>query len=107
MKKSQDEKLLKDAHRLLENPFWIQELKVNTPYTRTQDDHDGTWTGKVSVTFGPDGDAWVEVDKTDSLRFREPVIGGGRSPRVRNALMLLALAIKLDNEDCPEPVESS
>lgn len=28
--------------------------------------------------------------------------GGGKSQRVRNALMILALAIKLDNEEYPQ-----
>jgi hypothetical protein len=31
-----------------------------------------------------------------------PLIGGGQSPRVRNALLILAEAIRLDNIDAPQ-----
>jgi len=36
-----------------------------------------------------------------TLRFRN-TFGGGNSERVRIALMILALAIKLDNEERPQ-----
>ena len=68
------------------------------------DDHDGTKKGAVNVTFSEDGDAWVSIlgkDNGESLRFRT-FFGGGQSPRVRNALMILALAIKLDNDPDPK-----
>ena len=50
----------------------------------------------VSVVFSPDGDAWVTTDPR-GCRFRT-YAGGGTSLRVRNALLMLAMAIKLDNE---------
>jgi hypothetical protein len=75
-------------------------LVCNEPYSRLHDDHDGEFTGKISVVFSPDSDAWVYIDKRDGLRFRT-YSGGGASLRVRNALIILALAIKLDNEEHP------
>lgn len=66
---------------------------------------DDTRLGGISVVFSRDGDAWVGIDPdpdenmTHTLRFREPTTGGGESPRVRQALMILAMAIKADNED--------
>ena len=101
MKEVSMERLIKDAHRILENPFWIQELDVNAFYERLHDDHDGTFQGKITVSFSVDGDAWIGIDGHPSLRFRT-FQGGGVSLRVRNALVVLALAIKLDNEKCPQ-----
>ncbi|MFA5124874.1 MAG: hypothetical protein WC473_03605 [Patescibacteria group bacterium] len=99
------ERLIKDAHRVLNNPFWIPELEANRVFERIHDDHDGTFTGRLMVQFTKDGDAWIKTDKHHgpSLRYRSP-LGGGSSPRVKNALMLLALAIKLDNEQRPQEV---
>lgn len=91
------ERLYGDALRVLESPWWASTLEVMTPYSRLHDDHDGEFRGNITVTLSPDGDAWVSADTLESLRFRTPM-GGGNSPRVRNALMLLALAIKLDEE---------
>jgi len=90
-------------HKILEDLPWPQELSTGTSYRRLHDDHDGTREGELIVGFSPDGDAWVYTDKHQgpSLRFRMPM-GGGRSPRVRNALVLLALAIKLDSEERPD-----
>jgi hypothetical protein len=98
------ERLEKDVKRVLENPFWIQGLSYKTAYSRIHDDHDGTFDGEIGVYFTQDSDAWVEIAKKDggALRFREGIIGGGSSPRVRNALMILAYAIKLDNEKHPQ-----
>lgn len=100
------ERLLKDVRRVLENPFWIPELSSEEVYTRIHDDHDGTFEGKISIGFSHDGDAWIYVDKAhSSLRFRT-FFGGGMSERVRNALMILAYAIKLDNEKKPQKVKN-
>jgi len=104
MRKVKIDRLIKDARRVLEHPFWIPDLKMKTPYTRIHDDHDGTFKGSITVGFSEDGDAWLNVDPTHngvSLRFRN-LFGGGVSLRVRNALMILALAIKLDNEKKPQ-----
>ena len=94
------EMLIKDAHRVLENPFWIDEIEPNFSYERLHDDHDGNRVGKICVNFLINGDAVLSTDSHHGphLRFRT-FGGGGKSPRTRNALMLLALAIKLDNEE--------
>lgn len=100
------ERLIKDVRRVLEGNFWIPDLETMKPYSRLHDDHDGTFVGDVSVVLSQDGDAWLRIigERTsDSLRFRMAgfTAGGGMSPRVRNALMILAFAIKLDNEENP------
>ncbi len=89
---------------LLETPFWPRLLDVNTTYTRLGDDT----SGEVSVFIAPDADAWITVfsrpDPEESgfaHRFRSG-FGGGESEGVRNALLVLAVAIKLANEKHPQ-----
>jgi hypothetical protein len=98
------ERLLKDARRVLEHHFWIPEVQTKTAYERLHDDHDGTRMGTVVVHFLENGDAILDMRRSHearALRFRA-ALGGGESLRVHNALMLLAYAIKLDNEKCPQ-----
>ena len=104
MREISQERLIKDTKRVLENPFWIPDLVSGKGYRRLHDDHDGTREGEIEVIFDSQGDAWFMTDKHQGvpLRFRE-ALGGGRSQRVRNALMILAWAIKLDNRDHPDP----
>lgn len=87
---------------LLERPYWLQHLQLGHAYTRRHDDTDGDRSARqdVTVVFGPDGDAWVHVG-LDALRFRTWA-GGGQSLRVRAALMVLAEAIRRDNEEIPQ-----
>lgn len=103
------ERLLKDFKRVLENPFWIPTLHTDELYIRTHDDHDGTFNGKITMSFDKMGDAWLICDPPSAfnrcLRFRT-FGGGGNSLRVRQALMLLAEAIRLDNLERPEPGQS-
>ncbi len=95
----------KDIDALLgEHMIWPEGLEAATQYRRTHDDHDGTCDGKISVVIGHDGDAWVDLQgkrPCESLRYRT-YQGGGRSLRVRNALLILAYAIMLDNKELPE-----
>lgn len=86
--------------KVLETPFWPDEIVADRRYFRTHDDCDGDRGEGVSVTITPDGDAWVETRTKpgSTCRYRMPLFGGGNSPRVRNALLLLAVAIKLDND---------
>lgn len=97
---------LKQIHTLLETPFWPQTIQSGKLYLRYEDDSP---EGSLSVSFDVDGDGYIRVyqniDPTEhnwSLRFRILMSGGGESPRVRNALLILAEAIRLDNEERPQ-----
>jgi len=93
----------KTIHEILDECFWPQSLDCNQVYFRTHDDCDGNLVDGLSVTITPDGDAFVKAvaERLYSCRFRMPLSGGGLSPRVRNALLILAMAIKKDNEEFP------
>lgn len=98
------EQIVAEARQLLENPIWISAIKTNGTYSRVQDDCDGDPSQTLVVSFTPDGDAWVRINHPNpvsSLRFRQPITGGGSSPRTRNALILLAYAMMLDNQEQP------
>ena len=90
---------------LLDHPFWPRDLEACISYNRRNDEN----YSLLNVTFGSDGDGWIEVLQTPDpdepgntiQRFRN-YFGGGESPRVHNALLMLALAIKLDNEERPQ-----
>lgn len=84
--------------QLLEAYFWPTHLQPNRRYVRLHDDHAGTFEGRLSIVIGEDGDAWVATDGPEPLRFRMPTTGGGRSPYTRTALVILAEAIRLDDE---------
>jgi len=88
------------ACKLLETPFWPDGIDTRTRYFRTHDDCDGEMHKGISVLFSEDGDSWVRTCP-DGCRFRT-YGGGGMSLRVRNAMLLLALAIKMDNEERPQ-----
>lgn len=90
---------------VIEAVEWLPELETNCNYFRTHDDCEGDLSQGLNVIFSMDGDAWVSTRYGESCRFRMPFGGGGRSPRVRNALMVLAMAIKLDNEEETQRVE--
>ena len=89
---------------LLEGAYWPGSLEVQQCYARLQDDTEGA-TGEeqeVSVVVGPDGDVWLRAaGGATALRFRT-YSGGGHSLRTRNALLVLAEAIRRDNEDRPQ-----
>ncbi|MFA5651964.1 MAG: hypothetical protein WC933_01225 [Candidatus Paceibacterota bacterium] len=99
----------KKIERLLKSVLtWPEELKTDVPYRRKHDDNEGK-NEYLQVSFTCDGDAWIKINKPSpsiahgsSLRFRMVPCGGGASPRVKNALMILAYAIHLDNKDYPE-----
>jgi hypothetical protein len=98
---------------LLEWSPWHAGVNTMQTYKRRSDDTDGQDQG-ISVTFGPDNDAWFEIrsftkdretgeSKFDrgSHRFRT-YFGGGSSLRVRAALIILARAIDLDQTENPD-----
>ena len=108
------ETLVRYAKRVLETPFWFPTLETDTDYARLHDDHDGTCEGSLHVHIDRMGDVFVHIQSrtresggfspefrmTDHLRFRIHG-GGGMSQRTRSALMILAEAIRLDNEEVP------
>lgn len=89
--------------RALMPNYWLQTLSTRTSYTRRHDDTDGQTDHEqdLSVMIGPDGDCWLEAGGGKLLRFRT-MSGGGQSLRTRQALMVLAEAIRLDNEEYPQ-----
>ena len=102
--KVSDEKIPETIKVVLESYFWLPEVQTMYVYERLHDDHDGTQTGVLNVMFSPDGDARVWItgegnDRSPTLRFRMPGVGGGMSQRTRVALLILADAIRLDNEE--------
>ncbi len=88
---------------IIESINWEQAWKdiggIGTEM-RTEDD---SRDGFLITGFTGDGDAWVQTlaDHSGMLRFR-CLSGGGRSLRVRDALMILAMAVAADNKDFPK-----
>ncbi len=84
---------------ILESPFWLDEIETTVVY-QTEDDDSPPNEAWLQVVFSIDGDAWV-AKMTDSpiksIRKRT-YAGGGRDHRTRQALMILAYAMKLDAE---------
>ena len=90
---------------LLDGAYWLRTLETRVLYERRQDDTDGDLGVEqfLGVVIGPDGDAWVNLPGLGrTLRFRTWA-GGGQSLRVRNALLVLAEAIRRDNQERPQP----
>ena len=89
--------------RVLTPDYWLRSLEVRCCYSRRQDDTDGQrdHAQNLDVTIGPDGDCWLTAGGGQTLRFRTWA-GGGMSVRTRQALMVLAEAIRLDNEELPQ-----
>jgi len=99
IKSNNQDQLTKQVIKLLDTPFWPQQLDINKDYFRTHDDCDGDLYKGITVGFTQDGDAWINTYK-QGCRFRT-YHGGGKSLRIRNALLFLALAIQLDNKEFP------
>ena len=93
------ESLERVLDKVLESHFWPQTLSASSSHFRIHDDNDGDPHQVLAVHIAHDGDVWV-LPSEKSLRFRAP-LGGGMSPRVRNALLVLAEAIRRDNEAMP------
>jgi hypothetical protein len=103
-----DDKIPSTIDTILESWFWLQSVGTMTTHERLHDDNDGTMEGVLNVMFTPDGDArvWITGEAkmpSPTLRFRMPGGGGGLSPRTRVALLILAEAIRQDNEKNPLP----
>lgn len=84
-------------------PQGLCQHGLQKSFKRRHDDTDGERgpEQEICVGFTPDGDAWLILPGFQSLRFRTPA-GGGSSPRVQKALILLAEAIRRDNEERPQ-----
>ena len=88
--------------KILETPDCPSGLQTGTFYNRVQDDCDGDLTQQLHVFLAGDGDMHIAISgDTRSLRFRN-YFGGGMSLRTHRALMILAEAIRLDNEERPQ-----
>lgn len=103
-----EEKIPGAIDAILGSYFWLPEVGTMNTHERLHDDHDGTGQGVLNVMFSPDGDArvWITGEagmRSPTLRFRMPGGGGGLSPRTRIALLILAEAIRQDNEKDPLP----
>lgn len=87
---------------LLDSEFWLYTIATRTTYARTHDDTDGEDGQFMSVLFDEMGDAYVDKVSSNpfSLRFRTHG-GGGHSLKTRKALLILAEAIRQDNEERP------
>ena len=95
---------MKFIDKILESFNWQKSWKEVIPRQSQCRIEDDSEAGRICVTFTDDGDAWVCVvpdpnTMAKTIRFREASTGGGRSERARKALMILALAIKADNEE--------
>jgi len=90
--------------KVLSDFYWPPNLVAGHLYVTTHDDNEGDpLSGQLKVVFGPDGDGWIEITHKGrrpggGLRFRT-FGGGGKYLKVRNALLLLAEAIRQEGED--------
>lgn len=93
--------LSRSLNTVLETVWWPTSLQPDQALRRTHDDCDGDLSQALCVYLARDMDVHVMVEgEAPALRFRAP-FGGGMSPRVRNALLVLAEAIRRDNEADP------
>lgn len=91
--------LSENIKNFLDDMGWPETLSTNEIYT-TEDDDSEPGKGNLMIQFSNDGDAWVNIF-TDppykSIRKRT-FIGGGKDEYTRKALLILAEAIRIDNE---------
>ncbi len=90
--------------RLLKTPFWLQTIEEWKHYTRVQDFVPEK--NSLSVWFLPRGEANISIidssgKESPVLTFESETRRG--SPHTRNALLILAEAIRLDNEENKKP----
>jgi len=85
---------------LLEGIYFPESLRGMDGVGRIEDDNDGDPTRSIAILFGHDGDLHVGTRLGEFRRFRTQA-GGGVSPRVYNALLVLAEAMRRDNEEFP------
>lgn len=90
-----------EIKKLLESSFWPVDLEAMELYSVQADDAEGIEgrddVGIVSLIVGDNGDVAISVDNK-GCTFRYHGQGGGEHRFVRNALVILAEAIRLENE---------
>lgn len=99
-----DDRLLSRIRALLELPEqnWLETIRPMMQYRIQADDHDGDpnrfW---LTVAVGNDGTAAIRMDETwgSPIQSGFEYCPGGANQRVRNALLILAEAIRLDAEE--------
>lgn len=102
-----DNSVLKDApsaksiQKLVETPFWIDGLESGVGYETHDDDTPNDKVAILRVMFSGDGDVWVAklTDPSYASIRKRTHIGGGKDLRTRQALMILAYAMKLDDDE--------
>lgn len=102
-----DKDVVKALDFILEDSYWIETIDIGKLYERRHDDIDGKDDRgqylSLSIDSSGNSDIYIIIHsgKYRILRFQHP-IGGGKSERVRKALIILAEAIRRDNEKNPE-----
>jgi len=90
----------KDIQKFLDKIKWPDELDNSHGKfykVKCDDDHEK----EITVSFSCDGDAWVGTDapkRMATLCRARTKGGGGNNFYTRQALMVLALAMEIDNE---------
>lgn len=92
-------------------PHWPDGLEARKLYKLKCDDASPDECRELSLVISDDGDVWLGMMQIDDLRTSKPYsnphpsvrcrtgIGGGKNRRTRQALLWLAKAIQLDNEE--------
>ena len=90
------------------DPEWPKDLKTNTAYRVLCDDKGQNKSSWMTVFVAEDGDVHVAMQDWERCPEGEPTpfpsirvrtsAGGGRNPNVRQALLWLAEAIRIDCE---------
>lgn len=88
----------RDIQALLRAHFWPETLDPSKLYRIQGDDQDGRQdTNWIRIAFGDSGDvALIDEDTKVGFTIEPQYGGGGRFPLVRNALLIMAEAIRLD-----------
>ena len=86
--------------QFLDDIGWIETIHSGEVY-ETEDDDSETGKGNLLlVQFTPDGDAWINkiTDPNFKSIRKRTEIGGGHDYYTRKAIMILAEAMRLDEE---------
>lgn len=93
-----------DMVAVLKKAKFLGEFDREAYHERNEDDSPD---GKLIVIMAKDGDIHISIAPSSERKIGNPSCrfctraGGGRSRRVRHALMFLAMAIEADNKENP------